>query len=496
MYRKYISRQLSEEEFARLEEAYLNVSRNHALCTAEAEAYLCYRQKTVPQQKEMAQPKNVSLKSVSSKNTRRSKSSKRKKAKMDAELKRLQAIQAEEAAIYEAEMEKKKIEIEFKMRERVRKLKAEAALAERKAELMQEYDSDDLSSSNDENGSCRSPQPPTTQLTNREQTKLWAKSCTISDNQALGDVGPPERFENHPSKTFKNTCDTKKLETNFTGQRNDVMLNDPGKKGVSERIEPDISKNQISNAQVVMLKVNMLQAMQPVKFDGKPADFPTFRKRLIDILEDGVLNDSQKVEFLPKFVAGEAYETVKRATGCSYPDIIANLQERFGQPATVAASCIESLTSGPRLTNGDYKGLRNFAEQLTSSVKRLEGEYEQEASTTSNLNLIASRLPIYLINKWGAVSFSIRESGKKPRLKDLAQFVKKQAAIKNDPAFIGSIAGRSTDGRPKLDRWRGRKDNNRPKDKETLTYATDLEKQKRNENDDKDGDRAKRKKSR
>ena len=142
---------------------------------------------------------------------------------------------------------------------------------------------------------------------------------------------------------------------------------------MSERIEPDISKNQISNAQVVMLKVNMLQAIQPVKFDGKPADFPTFRKRLIDILEDGVLNDSQKVEFLPKFVAGEAYETVKRATGCSYPDIIVNLQERFGQPATVAASCIESLTSGPRLTNGDYKGLCNFAEQLTSSVKRLEG---------------------------------------------------------------------------------------------------------------------------
>ena len=101
-------------------------------------------------------------------------------------------------------MEKKKIEIEFKMRERVRKLKAEAALAERKAELMQEYDSDDLFSSNDKNGSCRSPQPPTKQLTNREQTELWVKSCTISDNQALGDVGLRERFENYPSKTFKN----------------------------------------------------------------------------------------------------------------------------------------------------------------------------------------------------------------------------------------------------------------------------------------------------
>ena len=63
------------------------------------------------------------------------------------------ATQAEEAAILEAEMEK--IEIEFQTREKVRKLKAEAALAERKAELMQEYDSDDMSSSNDENGSDR-----------------------------------------------------------------------------------------------------------------------------------------------------------------------------------------------------------------------------------------------------------------------------------------------------------------------------------------------------
>ena len=33
------------------------------------------------------------------------------------------------------------------------------------------------------------------------------------------------------------------------------MSNEPGKKGASERIEPVISKNQISNAQVVMLNL-------------------------------------------------------------------------------------------------------------------------------------------------------------------------------------------------------------------------------------------------
>ncbi|CAB4008456.1 Hypothetical predicted protein [Paramuricea clavata] len=414
---------------------------------------------------------------------------------MDAELKRLAATQAEEAAIFEAEMEKKKIEIEFQTREKVRKLKAEAALAERKAELMQEYDSDDMSSSNDENGSDRLPPPPITQLIKGEQTELWVKSCSsqTADNQALDNLESPERVNNQPKKYFENTCNRNKVETNTAGQKGHVTFNERGKNRSSARIIPEISKNQISDAQAVMLKVNMLQAMQPVKFDGNPSDFPTFRKRLIDNLEDGVLNDSQKIEFLPKFVSGDAYETVKRVAGCSYPDIIVILQDRYGQPATVAASCIESLTSGPKLTNGDYKGLRNFAEQLTSSVKRLEDEYEQEASTTSNLNLIASRLPNYLINKWGDVSFTIREKGRKPRLEDLAKFVKRQAAIKNDPVFIGSTTGKNTDWKYKPGRWRGRKNedpkNEDPKtDKETLAYTTDFKKGKIDGTGDNDND--------
>ena len=67
---------------------------------------------------------------------------------------------------------------------------------------------------------------------------------------------------------------------------------------------------------------------------------------------------------LPKFVSGEAYDVVARSAGCSYEDIAANLEDRYGQPATVAAPCIEKLTVGPKLGNRDLNGLRNFAEQL------------------------------------------------------------------------------------------------------------------------------------
>ena len=89
----------------------------------------------------------------------------------------------------------------------------------------------------------------------------------------------------------------------------------------------------------------MLQSMQPVKFSGNPSDYPTFRERLRDNPEDEVLSDSQKLEFLPKFVNGEVYEALERVTGCSYEAIMEILHERYGNPAAVAAACIENLTA-------------------------------------------------------------------------------------------------------------------------------------------------------
>lgn len=92
------------------------------------------------------------------------------------------------------------------------------------------------------------------------------------------------------------------------------------------------------------------------------------------------------------------------------------------------------------MRNIDFKGLRNFAEQLQCATKRLQRDYEREASTTANMKLVIGRLPNYLINKWADVSYSIREKGQKPGLEDLAKFFKRQAATKNDPGFAGVLA--------------------------------------------------------
>ena len=107
------------------------------------------------------------------------------------------------------------------------------------------------------------------------------------------------------------------------------------------------------------------------------------------------------------------------------------------------------LTVGPKLGNRDFNGIRNFAEQLQCATKRLEGDYERETSTTANMKLIAGRLPDYLINKWADISYFIGEKGVIPALKDLSKFVKRQAAIKNDPVIAGVFAITTTETRGK-----------------------------------------------
>ncbi|KAK3727750.1 hypothetical protein QZH41_005214 [Actinostola sp. cb2023] len=276
-------------------------------------------------------------------------------------------------------------------------------------------------------------------IAEQEKVKAWVDNRLL--NHGAAELQPPSETpgelitENKPQIDAKReTADTETAGLKIEKQDADKLN---AKKHTAHQSE-QMTYSSVLRNQAVMMKLTMLQAMQPIKFTGNPADYPTFRNRLKDNLEDGILSDTQKSEFLPKFLSGETYEVAERISGCSYEDTMKILEQRYGQPGTVAAACIENLTRGPKLQNTDYTGLRNFAEQLESASRKLLGAYESEVSATTNLKQIISRLPNYLINKWGDTSYNIRERGAAPKLSDLAAFVKRQAAIKNDPCFVNS----------------------------------------------------------
>ncbi|KAK3754248.1 hypothetical protein QZH41_020147, partial [Actinostola sp. cb2023] len=318
-------------------------------------------------------------------------------------------------------------------------MKFEIQLAEKEAEFLEENDCESCSNFSLENKEDLDLLPP---LTEQEKIVTWAAGCdkkplnpTVTEFVPL--TIPPKHREHSDIKKENPISIPKELkplpEQKTTSDKEPVG---PGCGGTRAESPNQYEVNTALHNQAVMLKLTMLQAMTPVKFTGNPSDFPTFRDRMRDNLEDGILTDSQRIEFLPKFLGGEAYDVIERVSGCSYKTVVDILEDRYGQPATVAAACIENLTNGPKLPNTDYTGLRDFAEQLESASKKLVGSYELEASTMTNLKQIVRRLPGYLVNKWADTSYAIREKGAAPKLSDLAKFVKRQAAIKNDPGFV------------------------------------------------------------
>ena len=171
----------------------------------------------------------------------------------------------------------------------------------------------------------------------------------------------------------------------------------------------------------------MLSGMKATQFSGNPAEFPLFREQVRTHLESDLLTDAQQVEYLPKFVAGEALKVVKRNRGCTFNEIMKTLEERFGQAVRVTQACVEELSSGPKLAYGDNIGLLSFSENLNAATRILKGVVEREVSVAMSLRRIVNRLPNDLILKWQTVNYELVKSGRSARLKNVAEFVHKQA---------------------------------------------------------------------
>lgn len=90
---------------------------------------------------------------------------------------------------------------------------------------------------------------------------------------------------------------------------------------------------------------------------------------------------------------------------------------------------IEHLVSGPRIAYDDNVALLNFAEKLNIAMKILGSDVDCEASVATSLRRIVSRLANDLRE------IEIVRRGRTVRLQDIANFVKRQASLRNDPVF-------------------------------------------------------------
>ena len=211
-----------------------------------------------------------------------------------------------------------------------------------------------------------------------------------------------------------------------------------------------VGGNLLAMIAATMEKMNAdhgLPALQVVKFDGSPENYPMFRQRFRQMVESRALDEPTKMARLLQFFDGPALLAVQRYE--SVPGGLAKalqvLQDRFGQPFKIVRACVDTLVKGPVIAPQDKKGLQRYADRAQVMYDTLEAMNCLGEMNTDNLEKMILRLP-----KWAQAKF--REHLKKlehqgcimPTFKDVVNFLNDRADVANHPFFSSS----STETKP------------------------------------------------
>ena len=128
----YITKSLGDKAFDRAMERYLEASAEYRKCSSALEVRLL----------QLENPINPLVAKSKSKSVPSSTQSRLKELKRDIEMRKLMLKQELERAQYELEMERQRIELELKNKIKAFEMKFKIEMAEKEAELLEQYGSE------------------------------------------------------------------------------------------------------------------------------------------------------------------------------------------------------------------------------------------------------------------------------------------------------------------------------------------------------------------
>ena len=138
-----------------------------------------------------------------------------------------------------------------------------------------------------------------------------------------------------------------------------------------------------------------LPALQVVKFDESPENYPVFRQRFHLMVESKALDEPTKMARLLQFLEGPALLAVRRYE--SVPGGLTKafrvLQDRFGQPFKIVRACVDTLVKGPVIAPQDKRGLQRYADTARVIYDTVEAMNSLGEMNTDNLEKMFLRLP-------------------------------------------------------------------------------------------------------
>ncbi len=113
------------------------------------------------------------------------------------------------------------------------------------------------------------------------------------------------------------------------------------------------------------------------------------------------------------------------------------LKENFGNEVKIALSYMEKALSWKAIKSEDARALQDYGLFLRSCCNAMHDvHYMNELNLTTNMQVILSKLPYKLKDKWRVVAYDLQEQGhNQSTFSDIVDFIERQVKILTDPVF-------------------------------------------------------------
>ena len=200
-------------------------------------------------------------------------------------------------------------------------------------------------------------------------------------------------------------------------------------------------QKDIADLLVLQHRQTSLPAREIPIFDGNPLNYQPFMKAFQHGIEDKTTSCQDRLYYLEQYTTGPCRELVRSClhmdSAIGFTEAKRLLKVHFGDEMMISNAYIGKALNWNIIKAEDGKALHNYALFLRSCCNVM-GDLGgmEELDLPSNLKLMISKLPYKLKERWRTIVFDILErTGRRAKLRDLVEFMERQARILQDPIF-------------------------------------------------------------
>ncbi|CAI2732197.1 unnamed protein product [Schistosoma spindalis] len=191
--------------------------------------------------------------------------------------------------------------------------------------------------------------------------------------------------------------------------------------------------NELKDTLRTTVNSTVLPKIDMMFFDGQPSQYHRFISQFTSIIESKLSDKCQLLSYLSYYCKGKARTAIEACISLpshlGYDRAKQILYDLFGKEHLVARNLITELLNH-KSVEGSADGLTDFAIKLRNVCITLkEMGYMSDVNSTANLEIIVSRLPLELQNKWVEAADRIMMAGREPIFEELVMFVEERARI-------------------------------------------------------------------